>query len=186
MTDLAFQPGTDVLFGSVGDGTGILQNDLVTINITNGNVTLVGSPAYGNVGFVAIGFSPNGTLYAKNANAPQLWTVNPASAAILSTISITPALGGLGLGVRPTDGLLFFPECCGNTLGNVLYSLNPSTGVATLIGSAGGTRRIHDIAFLQTNPPVGAPTMTDWGMITLIVLLGIGSLYCIKRNKSQI
>jgi hypothetical protein len=183
VTDIAFQPGTDVLYGSAGDGTGISQNDLVIIDTTNGNTTLVGSPAYGEVGFVAIAFSPNGTLYAKNANDPELWTINPANAAILSTISITPALGGLGLGVRPTDGLLFFPECCDDTLGNDIYSLNPSTGDATFIGPAGGSRRIHDIAFLKGTAFARVPALTEWGMITLTLLLGIGSFHYMKRRR---
>lgn len=33
------------------------------------------------------------------------------------------------------------------------------------------------------SPPVGAPTMTEWGMIILVLLLGAGSLYYLRRRN---
>lgn len=168
VTDLGFQPGTGTLYGMTGfNGPG--QNSLVTIDTATGAVTLVDNCAHfpGTAGgFVAIAFAPDGTLWAKDTNASNLWTLDPSDCSPLTLTSINPAVGGLGLGARPTDSLLFFTECC-VTIGNDVYSLDGPAAAAVLLGPAGGTRRVHDIDFRDA----AVPTMKPWGLTALAAFL---------------
>jgi hypothetical protein len=34
--------------------------------------------------------------------------------------------------------------------------------------------------------PTAVPTITEWGMIILVILLGVGSLYYLKRRRVAI
>jgi hypothetical protein len=55
--------------------------------------------------------------------------------------------------------------------------LGDDTGVDEIIVDEGGPG--------QTSPsPAAIPTMTEWGMIILIALLGIGSVYYLRRRRS--
>lgn len=185
MTDIAVQPGTDILFGMANTKGPLNQNDLVIIDTITANVTFVGPEASSAGGYQAIAFGPDGTLYSSATWNDTLLTLNPANAALLTTTSVTPGnLGALGLGARPSDGLLFFSVCCETTLGNDIYTLDASTGVATFFASAGGSRRVHDLAFITiTSSPV--PTMNQWGMITFILIAGLGAIYFIRRKRIE-
>ncbi len=52
------------------------------------------------------------------------------------------------------------------------------TGVDGIIVDAGGPG--------QALAAAGIPTMTEWGMIILIVILGIGSVYYLRKRRSAI
>ena len=186
MSDIAIQPGTDVLFGSAVGGAGLNQNDLVTISTSDAQVTFVATPSYMTTdGFVALGFSSDGTLWAKEANDGEYWTVDPADGTVLTSSTANPSIGSIGLEARPSDGILVLAECCGITLGNDIYLLDPVTGDATLLGSAGGDRRVHDFAFIDaTAPPptVEIPTLGHVGFALLTLLLGVAGVRGLRRR----
>lgn len=184
IVDLACQPGTGVLFGIARGDQGLSKNDLVTINTSTAAVTLVGSPNInGGGGFLAIAFGPNGTLYAKETNSGGFWTLNPANGQVLTSMTLNPAKGGLGLAVRPSDGAVFMSECCADTLGNDIYRVDPVTGEATLLGSAGGTRRVQDLAF-PTAGGGGIPALTLSGIALLALLIGTLAVWFLLARRA--
>src|SRR5205814_10597881 len=152
---LSFQPGTNVLYGIRSGADGLGQGGvLYTINLTTAASTLVGNTGACNGGGIA--FAPNGTLYQTAYNNcvdfTSLNTISPVDAHRISTVPIDQYYDGLG--VRPTDGVLFATP--GNS--DAIYTINPATGQSTLIGST-GTGNVSDIAFrLQGVCPTPTPT----------------------------
>jgi hypothetical protein len=184
MNDIAIHPATGVIYGSVANGAGLNSNDLVTINRTTAVVTLIGTPPYGGLGgYAALAFAPDGTLWAKPTSDGYYATVNPATAAIIT--SNTTTIGGLGIAIHPVDGRMLIAECC-TTLGNDIFSLNTTTAVATLLGPAGGNRRVHDLAFVGAPAPAGAvaiPSMNAWGLALMALLLAMAATFAMRRTR---
>ena len=169
IADLAVQPGTGILFGirSPQDQLGG-QGNLYTINKTTGAATLVG--ATGDF-FASIAFAPNGTLYMSSADLDfatgnliniGLKRLNPANAAVLNFVPTVDFFGALG--VRPEDGVLF----ADNGDAAQLFTINPTTGAETLLGST-GRNFVGDLAF--TPVPEPASLALIWGGCGLLLLL---------------
>ena len=142
--DLAIHPVTGTLYGirSNGDGAN-LGGRLYTINKSTGAATLVGNANSGSGGGIA--FAPDGTLYQTAHNAPggsfSLNRLNPANAARLSSVPLQFYFDGLA--VRPSDGALF--AATGGS-GDQIFTINPATGAATLVGAT-GAGSTSDLAF---------------------------------------
>jgi hypothetical protein len=133
--------GTFTQFGSasvqlvgLGEVAGTLFTDttgsgtLYTVNRTNGTLTAVGSA---NIGFQVFGSTANG-LFALD-NGMNLYSVDPASGA-------ATLIGPTGLnppdhnGLSSGSGTLYYTQQFGTSTPTV-YTLNLSTGTATLVGS---------------------------------------------------
>jgi hypothetical protein len=138
VSDLAIQPGTGVLYGIRSNSAG-LGGRLYTIDKTTAVATLVGNTFQNRGG--GLGFAPDGTLYYAEFN--QLHTLNPANAAILSTVFISGAAPD-GLGIRPSDGTLFSTQAGGGS--QLIHTINPATGAATVLGTT-GAGGASDLAF---------------------------------------
>ncbi|MBS3951798.1 MAG: hypothetical protein KGZ88_02490 [Methylomicrobium sp.] len=85
---------------------------------------------------------------------------------------------GCGLAFDPNEGILYFVE---SSTGN-LYSINPNSLIATVIGDTGLTYPFG-LAFVGEPPSVSIPTLTQWGMIVFVVLTGLGAVYYLRRKK---
>ena len=119
VTDLAMQPGTDVLFATtvIADG---LNQKLYTVDVTTGVATLVGDTGILSVGGGPIGFAPDGTLYYADFAAFTfelgLYRLDPTTG---HQIGAGVAYGGGdgSLAVGP-DGMIYgsFALCCGATV----------------------------------------------------------------------
>jgi hypothetical protein len=150
IADLAVQPCTDVLFGirAPVDGLGG-EGNLYTIDKATGVATLVGKT--GDF-FASIAFGPDGTLYESGARLDVpgnfLRTLNPANAAIQSSVPTAHGFGALG--VRPTDGEIF-----GGTgdSGNI-YTIDPVTGSESFVGNT-GQNFVGDLDFRPSGPGPG-------------------------------
>ena len=144
ITDLAVQPGTNTLYGTLlreDDFT----NSIYIINPATGGATLIGST--GVIG-ATIAFGPDGTLYQTSAVfdevgfvAGYLNTLDPDTGAVLTTSDPFTQRHVGGLEVRPTDGVIF---ASGGDEGSI-WTLSP-TGTQTFVGftTVGG---VGDIAF---------------------------------------
>jgi hypothetical protein len=177
IADLATQPGTNTIFGiqSPNDAHFTGTANLYTIS-TTGAATLVGNTG---IFFGAIAFAPNGILYMTSADLPTtagncangndincaLSTLNPTTAAILTSVPVPDFYSALG--ISPT-GVIW----AGNGGGDIggagigqffpgVSILNPTTGAANFVGNT-GTNFAGDIAFQPTPEP------------SAFVLFGIG------------
>jgi hypothetical protein len=182
VTDLSFQPGTGVLYGTAAGGNGLGQDDLVTINLTDGTVTLIG-PTPDFCGYMTIAFSPGGTLYGIEAGCVDLHTIDPATGSLLTSTPTTLAsTGALASAVDPVSGLLFISECC-NTIANDIFTIDPLTGIATYLGPAGGTRAVHDLAFFEPLVAVQVPTLGHWGVILMAAALAGLAMWMLAHRR---
>lgn len=90
------------------------------------------------------------TLYATDGRActpSTLYELNPGDGSILSTIGSTGVSGLTGLAVHPTTGVLYAVSTGGESCTPNLYTLNTTTGSATLIGPLGVSGGKPDMAF---------------------------------------
>lgn len=131
--DIEFDPATGTCYGLVyapGDGS----SHLFTINRTTGTATFVGPVNAPASDLSAMAFAPNGNLYVLDTEHDQLLRVNPATAAVITSVNISTPLGFVaGMDFDPSTGVLYVAD--GSTLGtNSLYTMNPVTGAMTLIG----------------------------------------------------
>jgi hypothetical protein len=127
---LAYSPA-DVLFAiqEVVGGSDILY----TINPANGVGTIVG--ATGLPGLQGLDFSPSGQLFGwdvglSGSNGAGLVTINTTTGV---ATDVNPAVGGIALQsiAFHSSGTLY------GAVDSQLYSINPTTGAATLIGGSG-------------------------------------------------
>lgn len=167
IADLATQPGTNRIFGiqSPNDANFTGAANLYTIS-TTGSATLVGNTG---VFFGSIAFAPDGTLYMTSADLPiptgncangddincALSTLNPATAAILTSVPVPDFYSALGVS---SSGVIWAgngggdvgPPCSGQFCAGV-STLDPKTGNATFIGNT-GLNFVGDIAFATPEP----------------------------------
>jgi PEP-CTERM motif len=189
IADLALQPSTDTIFGiqSPNDANFSGTANLYTIS-TTGAATLVGNTG---VFFGSIAFAPNGTLYMTSADLPTttgncangndincaLSTLNPATAATLTSVPVVDFYSSLGIS---PSGVIW----AGNGGGDIggpgigqfypgVSILNPTTGNATFIGNT-GTNFVGDIAF----QPIPEPAS--------FVLVGIGLAMVAARRSRRV
>jgi hypothetical protein len=169
IADLSVQPGTNALFGieSPNDALGG-EGKLYTINKSTGVATLIGNTGFF---FGSIAFAPNGTLYMSGANlgpmggqvGDALLTINPATAAPLTTIPVSDFFGALAF--DSTNNTLIG----GTGDQHQLFRINPATGAGTLIGDT-GLNFIGDLDFHPVPEPATL-AMLGFGLLAL----GIGA-----------
>jgi hypothetical protein len=81
------------------------------------------------------------TLYSIDQGSDQLRVINPATAASVSSVTITLAgetvNGGNGIATDPATQTLYAILRLGGVTGRVLVTIDPTTGAATQIGNTG-------------------------------------------------
>ena len=132
LSDLAFQPGTDVLFGIRSGGSG-LPLALYTIDTTTALATQVGEDIVGINKAGGLGFAPDGTLYMASMD-----NVGALQSPLFELATLDPTLGSIL--TRDTYEIVDFIICCGGiTIRSVRFdglAVDPSDG--TLFGTQGG------------------------------------------------
>jgi hypothetical protein len=124
---LAFDPTSGILYGADDE-----DNQLITINVNTGVGTAIGPLGVANgdeEGEFGLAIDPTGTIFLFNDFTDELFFVNKN----------TGAATKIGATKARVDGLAFL----GSTLYGVdpdagaLYTINTSTGLATLVGALG-------------------------------------------------
>jgi len=116
----------------VGDSDGTLG----TVDVATGTASVIGQMSQT---MTDIGFDPSGNLWGITFGS--LYQIDKATAATTLVGSFAPSLNSLVFGA---DGTLY-------AAGSSLYTLNTSTGTATLVGSGGGYSSSGDLAFVGGN-----------------------------------
>jgi hypothetical protein len=138
--------GTTTHYGGNGGGATPVPGGVVVLDQAVGTGTLLGDPV--TPGWLTgIAFTSTGLLYGTtNEGGPSsLVRIDPNTGGLLVTIPITddPFLGGpvsIGdLAAQPGTGVLFGIRWNGDGagLGGYLYTIDPVTAVATLVGNTG-------------------------------------------------
>jgi hypothetical protein len=138
------------LYGGVGRGSPVNPGALLLIDQLTGAGTVIGNPA-GASGITGLDFGLNGTLYGTDVSGPvfggtptsNLLRIDRTTGALLGSTPITFGSGGLGvndLAVHPSTGMLYGTSLVGGPTippTTSLYTIDPFTGVATLVGNTG-------------------------------------------------
>jgi hypothetical protein len=139
LSGLTVQPGTNTLFASSGLN-GAHPGSLFTLNPTTGVASLVGPT--GSPAVTALAFEANGTLFGAGSSSAQsvgdeLIRINPATGAGTLVGPFGPGIDGMAaLAYNPRTGVLYGGggEFSGNGNFTNLFTIDPATGAATLIG----------------------------------------------------
>ncbi|MDD2918227.1 IPTL-CTERM sorting domain-containing protein [Rhodoferax sp.] len=195
--DLSFQPGTDVLFGILGNqGTsprcGILNDSsvggyLLTIDTTTAQVTVIGRDETLGNSNGGLAFAPNGTLYFTPCwdNPGVIQTLNPATAAVITNVALADSSCYMGLGVR-SDGVIFGSYDNENS-DKSIYTINPVSGVRVLVGST-ESNLVHDLVFIGDAAPAvphSIPTISEWGILALSALMALMGVARMRRRTQR-
>jgi len=150
--DIAFDPTSGILYACDGAG------QLFTINTTTGAGTVIGTVP-GNVDLSAMTFDAAGNLYMVESFGQSLLKVNKANAAIIATLpmgNVEQQVGGLAF--VPANGTLFYS----GGIPSKFYSVNTTTGTATLVGPMPPTDGIWGLTLIPDPTPTHE---TTWGRL---------------------
>ena len=187
----AFGQGS-LAFNSAGQGflSSPLDNNFGTSNalyeFTPGGApaTLVGTTSDS---LSALAFSPSGTLYGLGKGDGDVFTFDTATGA-------SALVGNLGVGLDPTGGqpalspisaLTFSGSSLFASINDQLYTVNTSTGAASLVApGAGGTGiGFSSISGLVPAADVPAAVPEASTVVSFGALLALGGLLVIRRRK---
>ena len=181
---LAFQPGTGTLYGATSSDSPNSPDSLVTINPATGQVTVIGPSGDSNP-YTDISFAPNGTLYGwligSGGTTASVAAINLMTGAgtSLGSPQNNVALQWAGLAVN-SSGVIYvaanghFDTPCEVTCDGAFWTINPSTGapttIGTLIGGPGSAPTITAQAFSPNGTLYGIEGGfggASWDLITI-------------------
>ena len=133
ITALAFHPITGELYGTQagvpGGGPGAFDRNLIRINKTTGQGTIVGPIGLGIGGIADIAFRSDGTLFGWSENTDALITINTTTGAG-TLIGSDPGISTRGSGLAfNAAGTLYL---AGNNGSGPLRTVNTTTGLTTV------------------------------------------------------
>ncbi len=157
--DLAFNPLNGLLYGIGDGGVNGTQRNFFSINSMTGAATVIGN--LGSTGdYSALAFDNTGVLWTVDSDGLQnsrLIAINPLNAQVINTKMMNVNLGGaVGLTFQPGTGVAYLADdatgpASGGT--NSLYTLDASTGIATLIGPTGDPHGLAGLAIIGVPEP---------------------------------
>lgn len=148
--DLAVDPSTGRLYGVQWYEFATQLSYLFEIDPETGFATVIG-PVPGLFGgdLSAMAFDQTGTLYIIDSDFELLLTIDPATADIVSSVSLSEPLGAsAGMAFDPESGVLYVTD--GSIDGtNTLYTLETATGILHAIGPVGTPEGLAGLTFLS-------------------------------------
>jgi PKD domain/RTX calcium-binding nonapeptide repeat (4 copies) len=133
------------LYGGVGNGSGAAAGQLLLIDQTTAASTVLGDPVTPG-GLTGLVYDPFASVLfgsTINGGVSTLVRINPDTGALISTVgTITNGPGGptLSIGdlaIQPGTNTLFGIGSNAGGAGGLLFTIDKTTGVATLVGSTG-------------------------------------------------
>ena len=176
--DLAFNPVNGSLFG-IENVDSASNRSLFRIDVTTGVATIVGNISAPNGDLSAMAFDASGRLFVIDTGNAMLLNVDPTTAGINSSVSLSMQLGARGgMAFDPTTGTGYVADG-GNGGTNSLYTIDISTGVLTLVGPTGIPSGLAGLTFspLATTVIPEPPA----GLLAAIASL-FGGLACLLRT----
>jgi hypothetical protein len=139
--------GQTDLYGGIGRGSPLNPGAVITINQDTGAGTLVGHPD-SVPGLTGLVFDISGTLYGTTISGPldtgrvsNLVRIDPGTGAQIGpAVPITAddqPISITDLALQPGTNTLYGTRLHEDDFTNSIYTINPTTGVATLIGNTG-------------------------------------------------
>jgi PEP-CTERM motif len=139
ITGLAYNPATNILYGSTSQQSPTAPRSLVTINRLTAQVSLIGPFNIVDGGTLSdITFQPGtGTLFGWAPLSNAIETVNLATGATTQIgTSIAGLQGGGALAFNSSGTLYAAPDALNS---NTLRTVNPITGAQTIVATLSGT-----------------------------------------------
>jgi len=190
--DISFHPdGTLYAWGKINDANDN-EDDLYTINLSDGTSTLVGECDCGT-GSTGLAIDCTPTIYLKNSN--ELNIMDPADGTISSgPVDLDQNINNI-LAFDQLEIMYAGNRTASNTTFS-LYTVDPSDGTTSLVCSNDDLPNISAVEFFrglfpceeEPEPPSGPtviiPTMGQWGMIIATMLLGFFAVVALRRTES--
>lgn len=140
-----------LLVAGIGFGSPLNRGRVITVNDANGvGLLLPGQGVGPTAGLNGLAFDVSGVLYGSEIgnpvfadpapDAPTLVKLDPATGALLFSVPIT--FGGnpleiLDLAVKPDTGLIYGTSLTSTIPGSSIYTIDKTSGEATLVGATG-------------------------------------------------
>ena len=143
--------GQTTLYGGIGRGAGPARGEVITINQATGLGTFLGTGATdSSVGINGLAFDYSADLFASTISAPlfgdpqgisTLLRINPVTGEEVAVIGAITLNGDpfaiTDLAVQPSTDVLFGISIDTTTTEGSVYTIDKSTGAATLVGGTG-------------------------------------------------
>lgn len=179
-------PVADIAFRADGTLFGWTEStdELVTINLATGAATVVGPSGTGTSG-TGFGISPGGVLYLTGHGATgDIGTVNAATGLYTAGPAMvgSPNNGQMPALAFNSAGVLFASDFAGGGAGGAsnLVTVNPATGAITNIGVT--ISGLDALAFGAPATPRDVPTMSEWSLIAMLLLLLGSGIWFVRRR----
>ncbi len=158
-TGMAFDPVTGTMYASAAGGTPITSR-LYTLNTATGAATLVGPTGPGII--IDIAINAAGQAFGIDISTDSLVAINKATGAATT-------IGALGIDANFAQGMAFdkaadvlYWASYRSTPGGELYTVNTTTGAATLVGGLAGGGEIDAFDIATAAGPCSEPEDIPW------------------------
>jgi hypothetical protein len=168
--------------------SGRTQDELVNVNLATGAVTTLGP--VGPTGIIGVALqTPAATpLFALSADGTQLFRLLSTALATPATATIAGVTAGetlVGIDYRPATGQLFSLGVNATTDNGTVYIIDPQTGAASVVGTAGSVAFVTTAGVPVDLPPVSAGYGFDFNPTVdrIRVVTGTGLNFRVNPNN---
>jgi hypothetical protein len=139
------------------------SSTLYSLDLSTGATQLIGVAS--GVCIIDIAIDPAGVMYGVDIVGDALYAIDKTNG---SAQEIGSGLGGFdfnyaeGMDMDPTTGILYFAGFDRNTFQGAMYTIDTTTGIATLIGPIGSGVETDAFAIAVASGPCATPSDVPW------------------------